>query len=77
MYFVSNTSGYPTVTFEEEDDCYKPIKHGNFGDKIQNLSVKEYLNGIKPYLKDIITDLQKSGTCKVQLAIAVNFIFYS
>ena len=35
-------------------------------DKNKNLSVNEYLNEIKPYLKDIITDFQKSGTWKIR-----------
>ena len=72
--------------FEEEDAYYKSIKVGNFwkndyieygnnGDKNKNLSIKEYLNEIKPYLKDIITDLQKCGTWKVRLTTAVNLIF--
>ena len=39
----------------------------------ENLSVKECLNKIKPYLKDIITNLQKSETWKIQLTIAINF----
>ena len=39
----------------------------------KNLSVKEYLNKIKPYLRDIITNLQKSETWKIQLRIAINF----
>ena len=58
--------------FEKEDDYYKPIRVGNIwennyieyasnSDINKNLSVKEYLNKSKPYLKDII-DLQKSGT---------------
>ena len=43
-------------------------------DKNKNLSVNEYLNEIKPYLKDIITDFQKSGTWKIQWTIAINFL---
>ena len=43
-------------------------------DKNENLSVKEYLNKIKPYLRDMIIDLQKSDTWKVQLAIAIAFV---
>ena len=50
--------------FEQEDDYYKSMKVGNFwnnnhikyesnGDKDKNLSVKEYLIEIKPYLKYI------------------------
>ena len=42
---------------------------------LMKVSVKEYLKEIKPCLKDIITDLQKSGTWKIQLIIAVNFIY--
>ena len=71
--------------FQQEDHCYKPIRVGNCwnnnyieyesnGDKNKNLSVKEYLNEIKPYLRDAIIDLPKSGTWKVQLTIANNFI---
>ena len=56
--------------FEQEDDYYKPIRVGNFwnnnhidyesnGDRNENLSVKEYFNKIKPYLRDMIIDLQK------------------
>ena len=37
------------------------IEYEISGDK-SNTSVKEYLNKIKPYSRDIITDLQKSVT---------------
>ena len=58
-----------------EDDCYKPTRAGNFwnskyieyensGDR-NNLSKKEYLDKIKPYLRDIIINLQKSDTWKI------------
>ena len=71
--------------FEIEDDYYKPISVGNFwnnnymkygsnGDRNKNLSVEEYLNEIKPYLRDIIITLQKSGKGKIQLTIAISFI---
>ena len=70
---------------EQEGDYCKPIRVGNFwdnnfieyesnGDRNKNISVKEYHNKIKLYLKYIIIDLQKSGTWKVQLTIAINFI---
>ena len=51
------------------------IKYQSNGDRNKNLSVKEYLNEIKPYLKDIITDLQKSGTWKKQSTVSINSIF--
>ena len=34
------------------------------GNRNKSLSVQEYLNNIKPYLKEIITDLQKSEHIK-------------
>ena len=43
-------------------------------DTNKNLSLKEYLDKIKPYLRDIIFDLQNSDTWKIQLTIAINFI---
>ena len=36
--------------------------------------IKEYLDGIKAYLKDITNNLKISYTWKIQLAIAINFI---
>ena len=43
------------------------------GDR-KRLSVKNYLNKIKPYLKNIINNLKKSDMSKIQLKIAINFI---
>ena len=40
----------------------------------KNLSLKGYLNKTKPYWRNIISNLQKSGTCRVQLTIAINSI---
>ena len=40
----------------------------------KTLSIEEYLNKIKPYLKGIINNLKKSDTWKIQLTIANNFI---
>ena len=37
--------------------------------------IEEYLNNIRPYLKDIIDDLIKSETWKIILTIAINFLF--
>ena len=44
-------------------------------DRNKTLSIKEYLDEIKPYLKNIINNLNKSDTQKSQLTIAINFIF--
>ena len=50
------------------------IEYEDNDDRNKNLSVKEYLDKIKPYLRDIITDPQKSGTWKVRLTIEIKFI---
>ena len=44
------------------------------GDK-KMMSFEEYPNKIRPYMKHIINNLKKSDTCKIQLTIAINFIF--
>ena len=54
---------------------YKPERVSNFwnnnyveyesnGNRNRNLSLEEYLNKSKPYLRDIIIDLQESDTWK-------------
>ena len=56
------------VEQEKEEDYYKPkrvdnfwnnnyIDYGSNGDKNRVLLLKEYLNRIKPYLRDIIINL--------------------
>ena len=69
----------------EEEDYYKPVRVSNFwsnnyieyeinSDRNKTLSVEEYLNIVRPYLKDIINNLEKSDTWKIQLTIAITFI---
>ena len=70
---------------KEEENGYKPVRAINFwsnnhieykinSDKNKALSVEEYLNKIRPYLKDVINDLKKSDTLKIQLTVKVNFL---
>ena len=70
---------------QKQENYHKPVRVGNFwsnnyikyksnGDRNKTLSVEEYLNKIRPYLKDIINNLKKSDTWKIQLTIANNFI---
>ena len=70
---------------QEEKDYYKSkrvsnlwdnsyIKYKRNGDGNRNLSLDEYLNKIKPYMRNIVIDLQNSDTWKIQLTIAINFI---
>ena len=69
----------------EEKNYYKPARVSNFwsnnyveyeskGDRNKTLSVNEYLNRIRTYLKDTINNLKKSDTWKTLLIIAINFI---
>ena len=73
-----------TLFEQQEEYYYKPKRVNNFwnnkyiecesnGDKNRNLSLDEYLNKIKPYLRNIIINLQNSDTWKIQLTIAINF----
>ena len=50
------------------------IEYKSNYDRNKSLSGKEYLDKIKPSLRDIITDLQKPGLQKVQLTIKINFM---
>ena len=70
---------------EEEENYHKPVRFGNFwsnnytehksdGDWNKTLSVKEYLNKVRPYLKDIINNIKKCNTGKTQLTIKNNFL---
>ena len=71
---------------KKKNNYYKLLRVNNFwsnnyiqyksnSDKNRILSVEEYLDKIKPYLKDIINDLRKSDARKIQLTIIINFIF--
>ena len=71
--------------YEEEENYYKPVRASKFwsnyhiefesnDDRNKTLSVDEYLNKIRPYLKDIINNFKKSCTWEIQLTIANNFI---
>ena len=70
---------------DEEENYYKPVREKNFwrsnyieyksnGDINKRLSVEEYLNKVRPYLKDLINNVKKSDTWKIQLTIANNVI---
>ena len=68
----------------EEENIYKLVQVNNFWsnsyveyesnvNRNKTLSVEEYLNKTRPYLKDIC-NLKKSGMWKIQLTIANNFV---
>ena len=77
----------PKKLFEKEEDYCKPVRVGNFyrnnyteyeniGNRNKTLSIKEYLDEIKAYLKKI-NNLKKYDTWKIQLRIAINLIISS
>ena len=70
---------------EPEEDYYKPIKilnafDDNFveyesnGEKGKTLSVKEYIDKIKPYLDDLIDEHKIEGEWKIQLTMTISFL---
>ena len=72
---------------EEEKNYCIPVRVSKFwsknydeyesnGDRNERLSVEEYLNKIRPYLKGIINNLKKSLTWKIQLITANHFISF-
>ena len=74
-----------TLFEQQEEAHYKPKRLSNFwnnnyivyesnGDKNRNLLLDEYCNKIKPYLRNIIIDLQNSDTRKILLTILIKFI---
>ena len=69
---------------EKGQRYYTPIRVSNFwsnkyieyksnDNRNKTLSVEEYLNKIRPYLKNIINNLKKSDTWKSKLTTANNF----
>ena len=70
-----------------QEDYYKPVRVGKFWsnnyieyeyestwDRNKKLTIKKYLNKIRPYLEDIMNDLQKFDTWKIQLTTSINFM---
>ena len=69
---------------KQEEDNYKSKRIGNAfssnyieyksgGNKDKTLSIKDYLDEIKPYLSDIINDHKTQGKWKIKLTMTVNF----
>ena len=73
------------MTLNKEEDYYESKRVRNFwnnnyieyesnGDKNRNLSLDEYRNKIKTYLRNMIINLQNSDAQNSQLTIEINFI---
>ena len=74
--------------FNEEDDYYKPkevkrafdgsyVIYESRGDTHGRLSINEYFNMIKPYLKDLIDDHKSKDEWKIQLSMRVIFASFT
>ena len=75
------------IFFKQEEDHYKQARIGNAfssdyieyksnGDKIREckiLSLKDYLNLIRPYLSHMINYHKTQGEWKIKLTMAINF----
>ena len=44
-------------------------------DRSKTLSTEKYLNKIRPYLKTIVNNLEKPNNWKIQLSMAIKFIY--
>ena len=73
---------------ETDEDHYKPIKtksafNANYieyeskGVKDKNLSPREYLDIIRPFLSNMISDHKTTIEWKIQLIMQINFISHS
>ena len=49
------------------------IEYKSSGDKDETLSIKEYLDEIRPYFSDIINNNKTQGEWKISLTMAINF----
>ena len=64
----------PIKTKHDFDDNY--IKYESRGDKDTNLSLEEYLNIIRPYLRDMIDNNKALGEWEIQLIIRIIFVYF-
>ena len=51
------------------------IQYASKGDKDKILTINEYLDMVRPYLVGMINDHKTQSGCKIQLTVAINFIF--
>ena len=74
--------------FNEEDDYYKPkevkrafdggyVLYESRGASDDRLSIDEYFNIIRPYLKDLIDDHKSKNEWKIQLSMRIIFVSFT
>ena len=64
----------PVKTVSAFHDCY--IQYKSIGDKDKNLSIKEYIDIMRPYLSDIINNHKTQEEWKVQVIMTFDFISF-
>ena len=73
------------LTFDPEKDYYEPktnvdafnnnyIQYESIEDKDKGLTIKKYLDMIRPFLNDMVNGHKTQGEWKIQLIIVNNFI---
>ena len=79
-YHYNITYGLNYLFIEKNEDPYEPIEiksafdgsyiqYKSIGDRDANLSLDEYLNIIRPYLRDMIDDHKARGEWKIHLIL--------
>ena len=77
--------GIRVLVESDNDQFFKPIKvvyafssncieYESDGDNDKSLSIKEYLNKIRPYLSDMIKDFKTQGEWKIELTMIIDFM---
>ena len=85
-YRLNITCGL-NYSFNDEDDYHKPkevkrafddgyILYESRGDNDGRLSIDEYSNIIKPYLRDLINDRKSKGEWKIQISMRIIFVSF-
>ena len=85
--YQSNITSDISHLFNEitKEDYYEPLEiksafEGSYlqyesrGDSDDNLSLEEYINIIRPYLRDMINNHKAQGKWRIQLVMKINFI---
>ena len=73
------------LTFDPEQDYYEPktnvnafnnnyIQYESIEEKDKGLTIKKYLDMIRPFLNDMVNGHKTQGEWKIQLIIVINFI---
>ena len=76
------------IYFNEDEDCYKPkevtsafdgsyVLYEGKGDKDSKLSIDQYFDLIRHYLKDQIDDHKSKGEWKIQLSMRIIFFSFT